>query len=104
MSFYIIRILVLGLVMDLPITIFLLRKYQSGRIARWVAPYVTVLAYLISALAWIQFYGTDPRFQGQGALGLALFFALGISGSIVRLFIGIGVSIVRYKNTPRTLK
>lgn len=98
MFFYISRVLVLGLLLDIPITGLLFQKYPSGRIARWIAPYTTVLVYFISALIWIRFYGVDPRFQGQGALGLAVFFMLGILFSVIRLVMGVFMSLMKRKS------
>ena len=88
MSFYILRVLLPALLADVLITRGFLRKRKLRQIDKWAAAFVASALYFISAIAWCFFYGGDPRFQGQGVLGLLMFFVVGIALSAVRLALG----------------
>uniref|UniRef100_UPI00286BDD6B hypothetical protein n=1 Tax=Chamaesiphon sp. OTE_8_metabat_110 TaxID=2964696 RepID=UPI00286BDD6B len=47
--------------------------------------------YFISTLIWIAIFSQDPRFQGQGILGLMMFFMVGIGLALIRLLIGFAI-------------
>jgi hypothetical protein len=50
---------------------------------------ITAPLYLIAALVWILILGIgDPRFQGQGVLGLMVFGVLGTAFAFLRLILG----------------
>ena len=91
----------IGLLIDIPGTVYLFNKYPKGRKAIWMTPYVTVLAYVISAIFWMQIYSTAHRFQGQGALGMAVFLGLGILFSLIRLLFGVLVTVSRKINSSK---
>ena len=92
MSFYLIRILIPALIVDIPLTALLLRFAPSRKFLRWIAPFFSVLAYFISAVGCMHYYGRTGTFQGQGALGLLVFFVFGIICSFLRLGLAILIS------------
>ena len=102
MLFYLLRVLIPALVVDIPLTAFLIRYGSSYRLFRWGAPFFSVLFYLISAFAWMRYYGQTGSFQGQGAIGFILFFVCGIVCSFIRLGIAIWIADWLKQRTKKT--
>lgn len=91
MEFYIFRVLFPAILIDISLTASFLRKgnlLRRGR--RSLGAFATAPLYLIASLVWMLILGIgDPRFQGQGVLGLIVFLSLGIVFTILRLFLGL---------------
>lgn len=86
MDFYVFRVLFPAILIDIALTASFLRK---GNLRRGRRAFVTAPLYLIAALVWMFILGVgDPRFQGQGVLGLLLFWGLGIVFTFLRLVLG----------------
>jgi hypothetical protein len=90
MDFYIFRVLFPAILIDISLTAILLRKENLLRSSRRaLGAFVTAPLYLIAALVWIFILGVgDPRFQGQGVIGLFVFWGLGIVFTFLRLILG----------------
>jgi hypothetical protein len=88
MAFYVLRVLLPALLIDVSLTISFLRR---GR--RAFGAFIASPLYLISALVWIVIFSGDPRFQGQGVIGLAVFLGLGVGFTLLRLLLGLIISI-----------
>jgi hypothetical protein len=91
MDFYIFRILFPAILIDITLTVGFLRKGSLQRRSRRVlSAFVTAPLYIMAALLWsVILGGGDPRFQGQGVLGLFLLMALGIFVTFLRLLLGL---------------
>lgn len=90
MAFYILSILLPVLPIDIALTVHCLRKNR-----KILSVLATAFLYLIAALICIAIFSQDPRFQGQGVLGLMLFFAVGTSLALIRLLVGIVILLDR---------
>jgi apolipoprotein N-acyltransferase len=90
MEFYILPVLLTALPFDIALTVRWLRK--NRKTLSILAP---ALFYFISALIWIAIFSQDIRFQGQGILGLIMFFIVGVSLALIRLFIGLAIEFGR---------
>ena len=90
MEFYVLRVLFPAVLIDIALTISFLRKGNLPRRGRKALDtLITAPLYLIAALVWILILGIgDPRFQGQGVLGLMFFGVLGIAFAFLRLILG----------------
>jgi hypothetical protein len=88
MAFYVFRVLLPALLIDVALTVNLLRR---GR--RVFGAFIASPLSLISALVWIVIFSRDLRFQGQGVIGLAVFLGLGVGFTLVRLLLGLIISI-----------
>jgi hypothetical protein len=90
MEFYVLRVLFPAILIDIALTIRFLRKDNLPRRGRKALDTIaTAPLYLIAALVWIFILGIgDPRFQGQGVLGLMVFGVFGIAFSFLRLILG----------------
>jgi hypothetical protein len=88
MAFYVIRVLLPALLIDISLTVSFL---QRGK--RELGAFIASPLYLIAALVWTSIFGRDPRFQGQGIIGLAIFLGLGIVFTLLRLLLGLILSI-----------
>jgi hypothetical protein len=84
MAFYVLRVLLPALLIDVALTISFLRK---GR--RALGAFIASPLYLITALVWIVIFSGDLRFQGQGVIGLAVFLCLGVGFTLLRLLLGL---------------
>jgi hypothetical protein len=91
MEFYIFRVLFPAILIDIALTVSFLRKGTlQRRNRRALSAFVTAPLYIIAALFWSVILGSgDPRFQGQGVLGLFLLMALGIFVTFLRLLLGL---------------
>ena len=92
MLFYLVRILIPALIVDIPLTGLLIRYASSYKLLRLGAAFFSVPFYFISALGWIRYYGQTAAFQGQGAIGFIPFFVFGIICSFIRLGVAIWIS------------
>ena len=92
MEFYVLRVLFPAVLIDIALTISFLRKGnlpRRGRKRKALDTLITAPLYLIAALVWILILGIgDPRFQGQGVLGLMVFGVLGTAFAFLRLILG----------------
>jgi len=88
MAFYILRVLFPALLLDILITAGLRRRKLFLRSDKWAAMLLPVPLYLINAFAWVVFYGGDSQFQGQGAIGVAVFLGFGVAFSVIRFCLG----------------
>jgi hypothetical protein len=88
MDFYVFRVLLPALLIDISLTVSFLRR---GR--RALGAFIASPLYLIAALVWISIFSRDPRFQGQGVIGLAVFLGLGMVFTFLRLLLGVVLSI-----------
>lgn len=88
MAFYVFRVLLPALLIDVALTVSFLRR---GKMA--LGAFIASPLYLISALVWIFIFSQDLRFQGQGVLGLAIFLGLGVGFTLLRLLLGLIISI-----------
>ncbi|MEO0949606.1 MAG: hypothetical protein AAFY11_15985 [Cyanobacteria bacterium J06641_5] len=85
MSFYIIRALFPAIAIDIFLTVNFLNRDRN-----LLGALVGVPLYLLGAFGWVVILGaTDPRFSGQGAIGLALPIGVGIVLSVLRLVVGL---------------
>jgi hypothetical protein len=91
MEFYIFRVLFPAILLDISLTAVLLRKDNLlRRNRRALGAFVTAPLYLVAAMVWILILGIgDPRFQGQGVIGLVVFGVIGIVFTILRLMLGV---------------
>ncbi|MEL7330863.1 MAG: hypothetical protein AAFN12_01375 [Cyanobacteria bacterium J06560_2] len=89
MNFYTLHILLPALLADVLVTTVFARKKQPKWIDKWAAVLVPSALYFIIAILWCFFYGGDPRFQGQGAIGLMVFLGLGAVFSASRLLLNL---------------
>jgi hypothetical protein len=90
MEFYILLILLPALPIDIALTVHYLRKNR-----KIMSVLATAFLYLIAALICIAIFSQDSRFQGQGIIGLMLFFAVGTSLALIRLLVGIVILLDR---------
>jgi len=88
MTFYILRVLLPALLIDISLTVSFLRR---GR--RVLGAFIASPLYLIASLVWILIFSQDPRFQGQGVLGLIVFLGLGMAFTFLRLLLGLILSM-----------
>jgi hypothetical protein len=84
MDFYIFRVLLPALLIDISLTISFLRRGK-----RTLGAFIASPLYLITALVWIFIFSQDLRFQGQGVIGLFVFLGLGIVFTFLRLLLGV---------------
>ena len=93
MDFYIFPILFPGLFLDILLTIsflyFFNKKIFPPQKRKVLAAFAPASLYLTIAFIWIIIYAWDPRFQGQGILGLFLIMTLGVIFTLVRLLLGL---------------
>lgn len=86
MEFYILPVLLTTLPFDIALTVRCLQKKRKT--LSILAP---AFLYFIDALIWIAIFSQDPRFQGQGILGLMMFFIVGMGLALIRLLIGFAI-------------
>lgn len=85
MIFYISRVFLPAFPIDVFLTIYFANKGRSI-----LAAFAAVPLYFISAIIWIIILGaSDPRFAGQGVIGLIFLGYIGIGFSIFRLILGL---------------
>lgn len=95
MEFYIFRVLFPAVLLDVALTVGLLKGNVPRRNRNALSAFATAPLYLAAALVWIVFFGLgDPRFQGQGVLGLMVLWMLGITFTIIRLFFGLVLFLI----------
>ncbi|MGI0494253.1 hypothetical protein ACN4EG_20905 [Alkalinema pantanalense CENA528] len=91
MDFYLIRVLFPAVLIDLALTVgvFWKRRFlQRGK--KIGVALLPALLYLLAALVWIVILDNgDPRFQGQGVIGLFFLFSLGLVFTVLRLLLGV---------------
>lgn len=88
MAFYILRVLFPALLLDILITAGLRRRKPFARSDKWAAVLLPSPLYLLNAFLWMHVYSGDPRFQGQGAIGFAVFIGFGVAFSVIRFCLG----------------
>ena len=92
MDFYVSRILLSALPIDVFLTIglfYLLKNSVSlKRKRRVLSAFAPAPLYFVAAVMWTAFYSLDPRFHGQGVLGLLMLMFLGMGFTCFRLLLG----------------
>lgn len=93
MHFYILPVLIPGLIIDILLTFSIIRSIHKNtvqiRYKRALAAFVSAPSYLITAFFTAMIFSTDSRFQGQGVIGLMLFIGIGIACTFLRLLVGV---------------
>ncbi len=100
MDFYVLPVLFPALLIDIVLTVNLLRdnpRLQAGKKA--LGALVASPLYFIASVILVFIFGQDPRFQEQGAIGLAVFLGVGIVFTILRLLVGLIllINLMRHK-------
>jgi hypothetical protein len=89
MEFYILLVLLPTLPIDIALTVHYLRNRKS------LSVLATAFLYFIAALICIAIFSQNRAYQGQGVIGLMVFFAVGIGLAVIRLLVGIAILLAR---------
>lgn len=94
MHFYVIRVLLPGLLLDVLLTYGIFSFFQKNTALtnnkNALVAFISTPLYIITAFIVATIYAsTDPRFQGQGVLGLFLFISIGIVCTLLRSLLGV---------------
>ena len=92
MDFYVSSILLPVLPIDVFLTIglfyFLKNSISFKGKRKTLSAFAPAILYFTAAVMWTTFYFFDPRFQGQGILGLFMPMFLGMGFTCFRLLLG----------------
>jgi hypothetical protein len=90
MEFYILPILLPALPIDIALTAYCLRRNR-----KILSVLGTAFVYVITTAICIAIFKQDIRFQGQGVIGIIVFFAVGVVLTLVRLVLGVLMLLAR---------
>lgn len=93
MHFYILPVLLPGLIIDILLTFRMFKSIHKNiaqtRYKKTLTAFVSAPSYLVTAFVTAMIYSTDSRFQGQGVIGLIAFIGIGIAFTFIRLLLGV---------------
>lgn len=95
MGFYIFCALFPAFPIDVLLTVYCIKKGL-----KIIGALIPIPLYLINTYVWaVILSASDSRFQGQGALGLAVIVYIGIAFSIFRLVVGLILLTIKNNKT-----